>query len=39
MLGSPSDDSMLDFQNPINLGSTTQTVQVTTAARPRSMPG
>ena len=29
MLGSPSDDSLLDFQNPINLGSTTRTVQVT----------
>ena len=29
MLGSPSDDSLVDFQNPINLGSATQTIQVT----------
>ncbi len=28
ILGSPSDLSMVDFQNPINLGGTTRTVQV-----------
>ena len=29
MLGSPSDDSTVDFQNPINLNNATRTVQVT----------
>ncbi|MGA2033209.1 MAG: autotransporter-associated beta strand repeat-containing protein, partial [Thermoguttaceae bacterium] len=29
LLGSASDDSMVDFQNPINLGAVTRTVQVT----------
>jgi len=28
VLGSPSDDSLLDFQNPINLGNATQTIEV-----------
>ncbi len=28
ILGSPSDDSTVDFQNPLNLGSGTQTIQV-----------
>ena len=28
ILGSPSDDSLLDFRNPINLGGATQTVEV-----------
>ena len=31
MLGSPSDNSLIDFQNPINLGGTTQTIQVMTS--------
>ena len=38
MLGSPSDDSLVDFQNPINLGSTTQTIQVTSGYGTRSTP-
>ena len=29
MLGSPSDDSTVDFQNPINLNNATQIIQVT----------
>ena len=29
MLGTASADSTIDFQNPINLGSGTQTIQVT----------
>ncbi|MGA2034257.1 MAG: autotransporter-associated beta strand repeat-containing protein, partial [Thermoguttaceae bacterium] len=31
LLGSASDDSMVDFQNPINLGAAIRTVQVTTS--------
>jgi fibronectin-binding autotransporter adhesin len=32
MLGSPSDSATLDFQNPINMGSAIQTVQVTSGS-------